>query len=392
MHTRPYRARVYNHERGQFAGVRNSNVLFYWPHGFGDWVQFSSVIPYLERTNRYWMTRFGDDNTALMLGHRTMQPVFLGINSSHCGDGQGFNNRHFGLEYSQIDGSEMELQLPLSLYEVCQENEIDTVFWSSYPETWGGRAYPYHTKPRNLLSHLVDEKTLQGIDLSKPLRSSVNFEVPAFVSAWVESRLRNLTGFGQRKLCIIGRNGYTSIEKNWGHLFREDMPESKRREGEECRDFMQLLLRKDPNWMFLIMEDRLFEGEHTARAQELHAYSYAELFGTPETSSLPFGLVLKALTNLASLAIGVPAGPYHLSMAKPGLPTIGLWINHLPSWYDEPKAESLHLISKNVTDKKLDERPGSFFQEAGLEYRAVRLESRVITGEQVLGAVEELVY
>jgi hypothetical protein len=114
------------------------------------------------------------------------------------------------------------------------------------------------------------------------------------------------------------------------------------------------------------------------------------LFGAPEIGVLPFGLVMKVLVNLAELCVGVPSGPFHLAMAKPGLPTVGIWIEHLPSWYDEPKAASRHVISRNVRDCGLDLRPGSFFRKEGLEFRALRVDSRIITGEQVMAAVEDL--
>jgi hypothetical protein len=180
------------------------------------------------------------------------------------------------------------------------------------------------------------------------------------------------------------------VGKNWGHLWREDLPPGKQREGEECRDFIELMLRKNRNWLFLLMEDRLFEGADTSRNSELHAHSYAELFGTPDTSSLPFGLVMKALTNLADLSIGVPAGPYHLSMAKPELPTVGIWTEHLPSWFDEPKAASIHVVSKNAHVQCLFERPGSFDKREGFSYKIIQAETRIIEPEVVLSAVEAL--
>ena len=40
-------------------------------------------------------------------------------------------------------------------------------------------------------------------------------------------------------------------------LARSDVLEDM---GEECRDFMRLMLKKDSKWLFLVTEDRLFEG------------------------------------------------------------------------------------------------------------------------------------
>ncbi len=144
--------------------------------------------------------------------------------------------------------------------------------------------------------------------------------------------------------------------------------------------------------MFVVMEDVLFEGDDTVCAEDLHAYSYAQLFGTLGETGVPFALILKALLNLADLSIGVPAGPFHLSMAKPDLPTVGIWLNHLPSWYDEPKPAARHLISRNLRERGFEQRPGSFFEQAGLDYAARWVDTRIVTGEQVWGAVEELLY
>jgi hypothetical protein len=299
-------------------------------------------------------------------------------------------NKHFGLDYEEIDGSVKALTMPLALHRRCRQFGIDVVYWTSLPETWGDVPFPYHTKPRSQIPYLVSEERLARVDLSQPLKNPINFISSSWVTRWVEARLSSWGGFGERRLCLISRNGYTSIGKNWGHLFRDDVPGHRLREAQECRDFMRLMLRKDPHWMFLVMEDRLYEGDDTVRSADLHAYSYAELFGPIGGQSPPFGLIMKELANRADLAVGVPAGPYHLCMAKPGLPTVGLWIDHLPSWYDEPKPEAVHLISRNVRDKGLDRRPGSVLDRPGLNYRARLLDTRHIPGEQVLSAVEEL--
>jgi hypothetical protein len=392
LFTRSLRLQAWTAERGEFTRVRGESVLLYWPHGFGDWVQLAYVLPLLERSNRYWITRFGDDNVAVMDGNPHVTPLPVGVGSVHCDDGGDFHNQHFGLEYDGIvEGEPMPLELPLALAEQCRQHDVRHIVWSNFPETHGMTEFPFHSKARGCLRTLAGEAKLRRTDLSRPLPSSINFEVAPVITAWVESRLRSHAGFAAgRRLCIVGRNGYTSIGKNWGHLWREDLCPSSRREGVECIDFMRIMRKKDPRWLFVVMEDRLFPGEDSVCSPELHAWSYAALFGTPDNSVLPFGLVMKVLVNLAELCVGVPSGPYHLAMAKPGLPTVGIWIEHLPSWYDEPKAASRHVISRNVRDCGLDRRPGSFFRKEGLEFRALCVDSRIITGEQVVAAVEDL--
>jgi len=291
MNVRDFRALVFRHHDGKFRELTNANVLIYWPHGFGDWVFFSYIVPLLEPTNRYWMTRFGDDTVSIMDGNEWVMPIYGGTNSTHCDDGGAFQNRHFGLDFDEIDGNEKPVSLPVSIYEACVQNKIDSVLFTDFPEPFGYSPFPFHSKPRNILRSLVRRKALEHVSLGRPLQSTINFSVPEWLTLWTESRLRNFCGFGQRKMCMIGRNGFTAIGKNWGHRWREEMPAGKRREGEECRDFMRLWLKKDPNWCFLILEERMFEGDNTVRDKELHAFSYAEIFGTVDASTIPFGLV-----------------------------------------------------------------------------------------------------
>jgi hypothetical protein len=388
--SRPYAARVFSDGCESFANLRESRVLIYWPHGFGDWVHLGYLLPVLEPSNRYWITRFGDHNTALYEGSSYVTPLYVGTESLGCANGAAYGLPHFGLDYRSIDGGHQTLNLPLALAMECEREEIDTVLWPSYPEVAGRKPFPFHTKIRSMMRTLAGARVEDAADLGYPLNSAINFAPPRWVRRWVEARLRTYAGFTRRRLCLIGRNGYTSVGKNWGHQWRSDLPPGRQREGEECRDFMRLMLRKDPRWLFVSMEDRHFSGEHSLRSRRLQCYSYADLFGSIRASSVPFGLVMKALADLAELVVGVPSGPYHLCMAKPDLPTIGLWIEHLPSWFDEPKGLSIHVISSNVADRGLDKRRGSFSNAGNLFFKWMCVPSRTIGGQDVLDACEEL--
>ncbi len=392
MFTQTCSLRVVSHEHGNFKAITNTDILIYWPHGFGDWVFLSYIMPLLEPSNRYWVTRFGDDSVTLFEGSDYARPLYLGSGSPLCGDGSTFGNQHFGLHYEAIDGTEQMLSLPLALAHQCEKLGIGTMLWSCNPEIYGYSSYPFHTKARALLPYLASPSLLSTTILERPLVSAINFKVVSWLTQWVESRLRSFAGFGHRKLCVIARNGYSSHGKNWGHLWRDDMPSGKQREGEECRDFMRLLLRKDPQWAFLVMEDVLFKGDDTVCSEELHAYSYAEIFGPVGAATAPYGQVMKVICNLADLVVGVPVGPYHLAMAKPDLPVVGLWTEHMPSWYDEPKDVSRHLLSRNVQDRGARERPGSFSRTHEIDFSSRWLETRVIPGAQVLESVEDLLY
>jgi hypothetical protein len=382
---------VYTDECGGFKDLRGANVLIYFPHGFGDWVQLSHVLALLEPSNRYWIAGFGDGNVGVIEGHATVMPAYPGTHGPPD-PGDASTLPDLGLHYETLDGSERDLHLTSALHELCERNRIDAVLWCSFPETHGAVPFPYQSKARNVVRWIASEQRAARIDFGLPLTSSLAFAVPRTVRRWVESRLRDRFVPRGRKLCIVVRNGYTSVGKNWGHRFREDLPVAVQREGEECRDFMRLMVRKDPRWMFLVTEERLFEGDDTVRSPDLHCFSYAQAFGTVETPVVPHGLVMKVLANAADLCVGVPSGPYHLCMAKAELPTIGLWIEHLPSWYDEPKPASIHVLSRNTRDAGLHRRPGSFFSRGQLQFRTLALETRVIPGADVVTAAEQLLH
>lgn len=387
MVTKPFETRVFRTDGDGFPQVRKANVLIYWPHGFGDWVFLSHILPLLESSNRYFLTRFGDDNSSLYDGCEIATPIYLGHDAAHCGDGAAFGIPHFGMRGPASGNGVARIELPLAAHEACTRHRIDAVLDLPFWETYGGRAFPLHTKGRNMLRLLLPPERLASLDLDRALPGCLNFSAPDFVRAWVDARLRSLAGWNGRKLCVIARNGYTSTGKNWAHQWREDLPEGKRREGEEARDFLRLMQERDPGWLFVTMEDRHFSGDDTIRDRALRCVSYAELFGC---GGMPFGLVVKALTGMAALVVGVPAGPYHLAMAHPGVPVIGLWTEHFPSWYDEPKAASVHLLSRNTWAGESGTRCGSFDRQGKIEFATRRLDSRIIPGEAVLSAVEEL--
>src|SRR5262249_2797258 len=162
-----------------------------------------------------------------MEGNPCVTAVYLGDNLA--GD-EGDYAQHFGMCGGSLDGSIMELRVPLSLYELCSRNDINAVFWTGFPETAGHISPPYQTKARNLIPYVVPPQRLAELDLGRSLQNSISFEVTPWLMRWVEARLQNRIGLGERKLCLIGRNGYTSVGKNWGHLWREDLPAGTRRE------------------------------------------------------------------------------------------------------------------------------------------------------------------
>jgi hypothetical protein len=384
MRTKTVQLRVFTHDSGHFKNVRGENVLLYWPHGFGDWIQFSSVLRFLDPTNQYWMTRFGDDTVTVMNGHLIAKPIYLGVNSPHCDDGGLYGIKNFRLTYQQFDGRAVDVVVPQVLYQFIVQHHITSMLWTWYPETHGSESPPYHTKARRMAAHLTERLPES---FSVPLPSSLSLKSNGILRQIVEARLTNYCGFGDRQLCLVGRGGYTSVGKNWGHLWREDLPEGQRSEGAECRDFIQLMLKKNPNWCFLLMEDRNF-GD-SLKSESIQTYTYADLFGEPEHAIAPFGQIMKCLVQFSSLCVGVPAGPYHFAAQVEALPTVGIWIEHLPSWYDEPRDGLTHVIGSKPAAFLTDpSKPGSFIEWGPFKYNTHTLSSRTISGTAVMEAAE----
>ena len=389
----PYEARVFREPGDGFTDLRNTSVLLYWPHGFGDWVFLSYMLPLLEPSNRYFVSRHGDHNISAFEGCALAAPLYCGENNTRKGDRDADGVPHFGLRTA--GGGRRTLELPPALHDGCVRHGIEAFVDLGFWEARGNSPFPYHTKARMALKTYVAPARLRAIEqgvLTQPLRSCLHFAAPPAVEQLIETRLRSLLDIGRRKLCIIIRNGYTQTEKNWGHLWREDMPEGRRREGEECRDFIRLLHRKDPSWVVLVVEDQMFTGDDTVRDPALNCFSYAEIFGPAAGAALPFGWVAKALVRLASLVVGVPAGLFHLAVAYPAVPVVGVWTAFLPSWWDEPRSGYRNVAGRFSREQGWHELPGSFAECGGLHFAIEHLNSRIIPGEAVFAAVEKLLF
>ena len=251
----PYEFEVMRDRMSSLHESNRLNILLYWPHGFGYFVFLGHVLPLLARGNRYFICRIGDDNSSVFEGATEVTPLYAGCNSVHGQPEARFEPAHLGLRPPEADGKRM-LHLPLSLAAECQKHGIHHLLDLHFPEIYGRAGFPFHTKARHLLRSLLPASERHGVLLSRPLENAIHFNLPAGVTRWVEARLHSYAGWRGKRLCIIGRNGYTSAGKNWGHRWREEVPLGPGVEGQECRDFMRLMLAQHPNWLFLTCEDR----------------------------------------------------------------------------------------------------------------------------------------
>jgi hypothetical protein len=355
--------RAMREDRGRFAALSGRRVLIYWPHGLGDWVHFGAIAPLLEPSNTYAITRFGDDYVSVMEEHPAILALGSGVRAPSDGADQGA--RHFGLTLRACNGSSVCMELPAPIDRVVSNFAPEILLWTDYPETEGRTAYPFHTKARNLARLLVPSSRLRSFDLSKPLVNAIEFAAPPAVQRRLDERLARFAPPGTR-LGVISRAGVTAARKNWG-------------DSSEARDFVLRMRRDDARWRFISMDDeRLGDG----------AAGFRELFADLDE---PFARLYKALAARTGLFVGIPAGPLHLTMARGGIPTIGLWIAHHPDWYDEPNPAAIHLIGQHVRERGFDRRPATTTKPASLRHRLRYLDTPAIDAQDVLEAVRALI-
>lgn len=343
------RLRVVDERRGRFAALRDSTVLIYWPHGLGDWVHLSVILPMLEPSNRYFITRFGDDFVSVLDGNSYLRTIHSGVNE--ISDGSEAGARHFGLDFKRIRGTRMDLAVPERFAPAFSTAKIDAVLYTDYPETQGESRFPFHTKARKLLHQLVLPERLACFDLGNPLPSTIDFHVPPEIQALVNARLLGLMEPGER-LCVVASGGHTAARKNWNVA--------------QARRFEELLSGRDKRWHFLSPDS-----------------NYGALFSG---LGLPFALTYKAILVRTDLVVGVPAGPLHMAMAHGGVPSVGIWIAHHPDWYDEPAPHARHLVGSGVVSG----RPATLTKPPAWRHAVRTVDSVQIPAEDVLETVAAL--
>ncbi len=348
-------------DRGRFAKLEDKRVLIYWPHGFGDWVHLGTIAPLLEPSNRYAVTRFGDDYVSLMEGCRGVTPLYSGERTPN--DGGALGAAHLGIRLGDCNGRRIAIAIPPPLDAAVGRFSPDTLLWTDYPETEGSTAFPFHTKARNLVRLLVDPARLGALDLSLPLKNAIDFVASANVQRMVDERLMQFAPPGTR-LCVISRTGVTASRKNWGN-------------ADEAMAFVSMLRAGSGGWRFLSMDDDELGESSTG---------YRRLFASLEP---PFAWLFKALAARMELFVGIPAGPLHFVLARGGIPTVGLWLAHHPDWYDEPNPNAVHVLGNYIRERRFDRRPATVTKPPTLAHKIRFVDSRAIAARDVVAAAEE---
>lgn len=361
---------VYSDDGRAFGSLTNRRALIYWPHGFGDFVHLSFVVPLLEPSNAYYLTRFGDDFVHLYDEGAHVRPLYSGTRVR--GDGSLLGARpHFGLDLDHPPDGDTPLDVPEPLRSRILEHRIDALLVCRYPEMTGRTAYPFQTKARYLASRIVAPQRLAAIDLAQPLHSSLAFRPPAQTTALLERRIREVIEPGAH-LYLLSSGGHTQVDKIWAE--------------HEVVTFARDVRRRDQRARVVTIDERTSEAIGRERAL---APTTTDLFADMD---LPFAHVLVALVRAAHAYVGVAAGPLHCAVAMGGRPTVGIWLAHWPEYYDEPTRDTIHLVGPAVYRKRLDQRSGARSKaRAGvLPYRIEAFYDRAPTSTDALDALEHV--
>jgi hypothetical protein len=355
---------VYSDDGREFGSVTNRRILVYWPHGFGDFVHLSFVVPLLEPSNTYYLTRFGDDFVHLYDEGNRVLPLFSGMRER--GDGSELGTAaHFGLDLDHPPDGVTALDVPEPLRSRIVEARIDGLLVCRYPEMTGRTPYPFHTKARYLASRIVAPQRLAAVDLAQTLHSSLAFRAPAQTTALLEARMREIIE-PNAHLYVLSTGGHTQVDKAWSET--------------NVVAFANEVRRRDPQARLITIDERT--SDEIGRERGL-APTTSDLFGD---LNVPFAHVLVTLIRAAHAYAGVAAGPLHCALAIGGRPTVGIWLSHWPEYYDEPTVDAIHLVGPAVYRKKLDQRVGarSKARAAVLPYRIEAFRESPPTSTDVL--------
>lgn len=360
--------RAFDERNGDFARLGGERVAIYWPHGFGDWVHFGAIAPLLSPENAYAIFRIGDDFSALFTGARPVEALPSGIRA--IGDGADLGARHLGLNWKRLRGRRETIALPASLREAFERFAPTALLYTDYPEPEGWLAFPYHTKARALARALVSAERLARFDLAQPLPQSISFAVSPELQRRFDAVLARYVDPGDRVL-LVATSGHTEPAKAWP--------------AADATAFVEMARARDPR----IRTIAFGEPDEGTSATDRRGATIAFRSLAAELDA-PFADVLRALMARSHAFVGVPAGPLHAVAARGGIPLVGLWFAHYPTWYDEPNALALHLVGARPIARGFHRRPASTTLPPSLEHRIEHLDTERIAPEAVLDALARL--
>lgn len=314
--------RVFDERNGAFAGLRDTRVLIYWPHGLGDFVHLGTILPFLEPSNTYAITRIGDDFLSMLDGAQGIRVLYTGVRE--IDDGAKFGVKHLGIDFKHIRNQAMDVMLPDPISTVIDPSEFDAILYTDYPEPTGRFGFPLFSKARVAIDALAGDR-VDSIDWNNPLKNVISFQASVEVQARIDEKLCKQFGADAR-IMLLGTGGHTEPRKTWPADYE--------------RELISRWLRSDPCNAVVRFQDHALGIREDARIISLRAFCSAD--------NALFSEVLKALLARAKIYVGVPAGPLHAAMNARIIPVVGIWQAHHPDWYDEYFANSRHLVGRWV--------------------------------------------
>lgn len=289
------------------ATKKSEPVLIRFRHGLGDAVQLTLVLQHLKHHHPDWEVDVGALIGKHSAFHGLCNAVFrLDVDSPPRSD------------YKQI----FDLEWP----------ECVTCF-SDWPSTKAERCLVeiFHLTPKTELCSYVMQPGREASTLAR---------------RYLEDTCRvSLDVYGRYPVVLIHYEGNTSPgEKNLSVEIARDL----------CEDILgcgavPVILDWDARTP-LADEQRIF-----------NPHVHVELWGGTGTGDAE---VLAALTELATLMVGVDSGPLHVAGAT-GTPTVGVWTGHHPLHYFSPADNVTHLVPENHVSLLRGNRTagGQFFEK-----------------------------
>ncbi len=335
-------------DRGRFAALRNARVLIYWPHGLGDWVTFGAVVAAARAVEYATRSRASATTTSASWKDAAgIVPLFERRARAERRRGSRRASPRARAAANATGGSVGTCNCRRRSTMRSAASRPTSLLWTDYPETEGRTAYPVShqgAKPRaaaraaGAARDVRSRRAAAGnaIDFAAAgRRATAGGRAPGAVRAARNARGRDLA---QRRDRRRERTGATVRRRA--------------RSSRRC-------------------------GGSAAVALHLHGRrgSRRRRRGVPRALRRARRAVCAVSTRRwrarIDLFVGIPAGPLHLTMARGGVPTVGLWLAHHPDWYDEPNPDAMHLVGRYVRERGFDRRPATTTKPPSLQHRFV---------------------
>ena len=337
---------VFDERHSAFSRLRDARVLVYWPHGLGDFVHLGTILPALEPSNTYTITRIGDDFVSIFDGARDVSTIQTGIR--RIDDGSSYGSRHLGINFKHIRNGPMEVVLPDPLTSLVHPAQFDAILYTDYPEPAGKLRFPRFSKARAAIAALASHR-IDAVQWNEPLQNCLSFSPTAAVDEAVSAEFARRFG-AQSRVMLLGTGGHTEPRKEWPSEYE--------------RELIRRWVGADAHNAVVRFQDTQLNLPNEERVVSVRTLS--------ERIDVPFGALLKGLLANAALYVGVPAGPFHAAMNQGRIPVVGIWQAHHPDWYDEYNGRSRHLLGRFAA-KMGEHRPATKtkLQSLSQHYRRV---------------------